>query len=87
MAKIKLKTMHEGPAYYPIIIALGWFFSLLNINIYQDGIFSMRSFIGGMITAAGALFFNRIVFPWIKKIRQNRKQKRDNLPQDIEETL
>ena len=74
-AKIKPK-MNEGFGYYLITGMIGWVFSLLQLNIYQEGLFSIKSFIGGLITASGALFFNRVVVPWFKRFRSNRKKKR-----------
>jgi heme/copper-type cytochrome/quinol oxidase subunit 3 len=68
--------MNEGFGYYLITGMIGWFFSLLQLNIYQEGLFSIKSFIGGLITASGALFFNRLLVPWFKRFRSNRKKKK-----------
>ncbi len=77
-AQTKTKMFNEGFLYYLITASIGWMFSILQLNIWTEGVFSFKAFIGGMITASGALFFNRVLFPWVKKVRTNRRKKKDD---------
>lgn len=74
-AQTRPRMFNEGLPYYLITAAIGWFFSLVQLNIWVEGLFSVKAFIGGMITASGALFVNRVLFPWVKRVRLNRRKK------------
>lgn len=70
----------DGKLYYSIMFlygyALAWVFT--RIDVPKETWFSFRLFIGGMITAAGARFYNRVLIPryeaWKAKKRRRKNQ-------------
>lgn len=82
MGKLKYLTgkPSDGKMYYSVVFLIGYFFAkyLAKIDLPKETWFSARLFIGGMITAAGARFYNRVLVPryqlWKAKRRRRKNQ-------------
>ena len=87
--EVQIEKPMDGPVYYLVVYILGIMYTIFGgINLFQEGLFSMRLFIGGIITAMGARFFNRVIIPRYQAWRIKRKSKRndgDDLPDDQSE--
>lgn len=61
--------------YYSIVFVFGYMLTLLQIDLAKESWFSVRLFFGGMMTAAGARFFNRVLFPKYRRWKIKRRIK------------
>lgn len=69
----------DGPVYYAVVTLLGMMFTILaGINIFQEGVFSMRMIVGGILTAAGARLYNRVLVPRYQLWKSKKRAKKRN---------
>lgn len=85
MGKIRYLTekREDGKVFYSVVYLMGCAWALLNINIAQEGWFSFKMLMGGILTAAGARIYNRVIVPKWEQWRIKRRQRnhKDSLPQ------
>lgn len=84
MGKLKYLSQKppDGKMYYIIVYVYGYMLTvMLDIDLIKESWFSVRLFIGGMITAGGARFFNRVLIPKYQKWKLKRRRKTPKPPQ------
>lgn len=87
MAYVKqLEKPMDGPVYYTIMYLIGCMLTILGgINLFQEGFFSVRMLVGGILTAAGARLYNRVLIPKYKAWQKKKKVRKAVLDEEDEQ--